>query len=110
MIGGIMRTILSTFTALLFTSTAYAQVDFDNPKGHHTMCAAANALVAVKFDEGIMKDLLRSVAQREAALARSLGATDTDIQQALKGFQLANNSGALPWEELVTFAQACSAE
>ena len=110
MIACIMRTILSTFTLLLFTSTAYTQFDFDDPKVLHTMCAAANALVAVKFDEGIMKDFLRSVAQREAALARSLGATDTDIQEFLKGFQLANNSGDLPWEEFVTFAQDCSAE
>ena len=105
-----MRTILSTFTLLLFTSTAHTQFDFDDPKVLHTMCAAANALIAVKFDEGIMKDLLRSIAQRESALARSLGATDTDIQDFLKAFQLANNSGDMAWEELVNFAQECSAE
>ena len=88
-------------------SIASAQSSIDGAKSQHTLCAAANAIVSTQMGDGIMADLFQESARVHAERARSLGATDTDLQDFIKAIQLSYNSGETTWDEIVDLTEAC---
>ena len=86
---------------------AFAQSGELDEKGAHALCAAANAIVSTQMGNGIMAENFMESAQKHAERARSLGATDTDLQELLKAIQLSYNSGETTWDKIVDLTDTC---
>lgn len=97
------------FVALLgFEGTAYSQQPPLTEKEVHVFCAAANALLAVKMEPGMLADRIAAESRRHADAARQFGATETDLQQVIKAMSLSYNEKRLSWDKIVDAGRDCA--
>lgn len=100
-----MRTIaVVALTLMLSPKAVAAQGDALTEQQAFTLCTAANALIATKVD-GIFGEILMGEARRLAANVED----PAQIEGAMRSIQQTYNSGKYTWEQLVTFAEECSA-
>jgi len=97
------------FVALLgFKGTAHSQQQPLTEKEAHVFCAAANALLAVKMEPGMLTDRVASESRRHADAARQFGATETDLQQVIKAMARSYNEKRLSWDQIVDVGRDCA--
>jgi len=79
-----------------------------SPAARHTLCAAANALLLTKMEEGMLRDVISYEANRHADAARTLGATNADLRQVIEMMGLSYNNGDITWDEISDLGEGCT--
>ena len=103
-----MKSLLIVVSLLLFYNTKVMAEETIDPKALHTICAGANAIIATKMEPGIFADEIKSEAKRHAMLARELGATDSDLDQAIHAVGESYNQGKWSWLKITNLGESCS--
>ena len=106
-----MRTEFGIFlSTLIFISPALATADGPQitEKETHTICAAVDGLLGAKTPAGQFADMINREAARHGDRARSLGANQSDFEQAVQGVAASFNQGKLSAEQLGNMATQCA--
>ena len=90
------------------TGTAHSQQQPLTEKEVRVFCAAANALLAVKMEPGILTDRVTAESRRHADAARQFGATETDLQQVMRAMATSYNEKRLSWDQIVDMGRDCA--
>lgn len=91
-----------------FKGTAHSQQQPLTKKEVHVICAAANALLAVKMEPGMLTDRVAAESRRHADAARQFGATEADLQQVMRSMANAYNEKRLSWDRIVEVGRDCA--
>ena len=90
---------------------ALALADDKDPVSDAAMCAASNAILAVKAGNAVSIALFESEARRHMARAETLlgdrKAALARVADELERFHTAHNEEYLSWAEIVDFARGC---
>lgn len=100
-----MRVSLAILMCLLLSSGAIAEVQQHEA---HAVCAAANAILSSQMEDGMMRDVVTSEAQRHADAARNFGVSDAELEQLLRAIGDAYNQGSLSWQEIADLGEDCT--